>query len=492
MRMAKSRNSLLITLVICGVLAASILYYKKKFNQSEATERRVKAILTGQLKLPIVPEDISSIPLYQVNLNLWGTLLELNGEPGLARLIGSEEGGKALRFELQPGVRFSNGRQISSEDVIFSLKRLMNRQPGGHFNARLVIDRISSVSPTQFIIFLKEPTPAFLFLLTIPEMGIVPKEVCEKDGTVRDLSVTSGAYFSDQKPLSDGLVLKKNPYFPFHDPKSPDVVQVLFKGDTASILDQSKEGLADFFEFYEGTGLKAFEQLKSNRDFDYLTTRPSYSIFVVANSRSLSREQRISISNLVADRLEKFYKPQDGIEKRSYEMLPPGTFAALGLTEPLHNDHRFDHLPKKLKVATPNQAAPLAQAVASVLRSAGVELTFVEPDDDHYDLYIRGQGMNVDFPEIEFYLSMVSAWNSIPATNPEKDLILKIIHSQNRSDRSEKLQTIERALLDDARIIPLYVRSYVHMFRRGKIDSDKVTTYDGDILFSKMRVIDEK
>src|SRR5579859_2137888 len=63
-------------------------------------------------------------------------------QPGLATV--SNPSPTTLVFTLRPGVKFWDGRPVTSADVVYSLDRAANPKLGGYYSSRL--DRISSVT----------------------------------------------------------------------------------------------------------------------------------------------------------------------------------------------------------------------------------------------------------------------------------------------------------------------------------------------------------
>ena len=485
-----SRKRLLVVVVTVLSVGALLFYgFRGKIMSEKLGTRQITALLSGGLDLPLAPENISTIALYQIHLNLWDTLVSLHGEPAAAKLIDISEQGKVFRFEILPGTSFSNGRKMISDDVVFSIQRLMDKQPGGHFNAKSAIEKIEVISQRQLKIVLNKPTPAFLFLLSTPEMGIVPKEACDKDGNIKDLSVTSGAYVVDGAPQADRIALKKNPYFKKNDLGSPDSLTVLFRDEVVAKVPGFNPEDTDFVEVYDSTGIPLFRKMKENSKFSYKATRPSCSVFLMTNVKTLPKAQRIALASVINENIGKHFKFDPDMEVGSHEVLPPGTFGSLGLKSALVKG-QTGILPRKLRVGVTDKNSPFVRSLFAILEEAKIELEVAKyGNSDDYDLTIMAQGMNSDYPEIEFYLNMVSPWAFIPASEDEKALIVRTIHTDDSKLRSTALQKIGSDLLADGRVIPILVRSYVHLYRKEKIDLEHLTNYDGDVPFWKMRVL---
>ena len=483
---------IIIAVLALGVCAGACLYF---FSRDQASGRKgpsmITALLTGSLTLPLTPENISTIPLYHIHKNLWTTITGEHGEPALARLVEVRKD-KVYRFEILPDSRFSNGREITSADVSFSVKRLMKRQSGGHFNAKGIIEEVETTSPTAFEIRLKEPTPSFLFLLSIPEMGIVPEEICDDSGNIKRLDITSGAYTVSGDPTADSIVLSKNSYFRRASPESPDQVKIQFTHDAEEITRAAAADAVDFVEIYEGSGSRIFPQLKDNSNLAYKITRPSYSVFLSSNPKGVAPSTRLTIARLISSNLKKYFTLSPDLEQFSYEVVPPETFGSLGVHESQPISEGAREPVTEIKIGNLDKASPLLGAVTKILTDAGIKVTLVDANSsDDYDYALFGQGMNLDFPEIEFYLSMVSPWTIFEGKSDEKKALSGVIHSKDRKVRSEVLQKLGRSLVFDGRVIPLVVRSYAHVYRKDRLNIDQVTNYDGDVPFWLMKVIEK-
>jgi len=474
-----------IALTLALALGGNILIGKFMNHQHR---QDIHAVLVGRLELPLAPENISSIPLYHVHANLWGTLLRERGREGLARIVDRSPDHKKVVLEILPQTILSNGRLLTASDIVFSVQRLINRQNKGHINAKSVIKSTRATSPRTVEIEVYRPTPALSFLLSIPEMGIVPPEACDENGNIVSLAVTSGPYRIESEPTEESVVLLKNDSFADHALNSPKVVKISFQQGAERLSQSSMDDSVDFMEFYDSVGLKVLKSLRDQPNVEVFTTRPSYSIFFVNKSTRMSSESKQALAYLIGEKLD--YAFDASTEVRSYELLPPKTFGALGLRSPIERSPELmKHLPKSVSLRMRGGVSPLVESAMRTLENAGIRAEFVTDPSQAADLEGSGQGMNSDFPEIEFFLNMASPYATILASNTEKQLVEDMLHIEDAKDRLESIQKLSRTILDDGRVIPLIVRSYAHLYRKGRIENaSELTNYDGDVLFYKMRL----
>src|SRR5262245_37266029 len=133
--------------------------------------------------------------------------------PDLAESYEITNGGKTFTFKLRPGVKFTNGRELTAEDVKYSIDRVRDpatQSPGAGFFGS--IDTITVVDPLTIKFDLSRPDATFLHVMAINFAHVVPKEEVEKYGAdFGHHPVGSGAFKMTDWTLGQRLVLEKNP-----------------------------------------------------------------------------------------------------------------------------------------------------------------------------------------------------------------------------------------------------------------------------------------
>ena len=151
--------------------------------------------------------------------------------PDLAESYAISPDGKTYTFKLRQGVKFQNGRELTSADVKYSIERLANpktQSPGqGYFSpiegfdafAAGKADQLSGVTtpdPYSVVIRMARANAPFLNVLAMHFGSVVPKEEVEKWGAdFGHHPLGSGAYRLTEWTSGQRLVLERNPDY-FH------------------------------------------------------------------------------------------------------------------------------------------------------------------------------------------------------------------------------------------------------------------------------------
>ncbi|HEY0539025.1 MAG TPA: ABC transporter substrate-binding protein [Actinoallomurus sp.] len=138
-------------------------------------------------------------------------------------------GGKTYVFKLRPGIKFSNGKALTVDDVVASFERIFTvssptagtfyngivggaaclKKPAGCSLSKGVVGDTSAGTVT---INLTAPDPEFPYKLAVPHASIVPKGSPAKDSGTKPLPST-GPYMVGSYDPNRALKLVRNPYF---------------------------------------------------------------------------------------------------------------------------------------------------------------------------------------------------------------------------------------------------------------------------------------
>jgi ABC-type transport system substrate-binding protein len=210
-----------------------------------------------------------------------------NPTPALAEYWTISDGGARIIFHLRKGVRFHNGRELTADDVKYSLERLVRKRPGNmtyqHFVGKVVgaeefwkgqapeVTGFRVVDPLTFEIRWVRPYVSGLYLLGMYYCKILPKDLLESQGrSFFQKPVGTGPFkFSEwlRSPRLDilGVRLERNssyygrkPYLTGLD-YSPNFTDEQFEdGSVHLIAVTSEKMLRKGFPILENSTLKSY------------------------------------------------------------------------------------------------------------------------------------------------------------------------------------------------------------------------------------------
>ena len=174
--------------------------------------------------------------------------------PALARFWKASRDGLVWTFYLRQGVRFHHGRELTSEDVVYSLTRLLDpRVPFGSAELFTAIrgareyreGRAGEISGLRALdrhtveITLTEAFTPFVSLLAMGQTKIVPKDLVEQRGAAFGLQpVGSGPFTFGRWERGKEIVLTANPDYFGGPPRLGRVVFRIFPGESSDLMCQ--------------------------------------------------------------------------------------------------------------------------------------------------------------------------------------------------------------------------------------------------------------
>ncbi len=178
------------------------------FNTAAAASRGDRADqYGGKYRMPLASEPTTLDPakfngIYAMTVanNLFDGLVafdsNLNPVPALAKVWKISRDHKVYTFRLRQGVKFHNGREVTAQDFVFSLTRLLDPQidspaaslffkiRGGeafHKGKAKHVAGLKTKGPYTLIIELESPFAPFLSILAMANAKVVPQEAVGPD-----------------------------------------------------------------------------------------------------------------------------------------------------------------------------------------------------------------------------------------------------------------------------------------------------------------------
>ncbi|MGN6798441.1 MAG: ABC transporter substrate-binding protein, partial [Gaiellaceae bacterium] len=150
-----------------------------------------------------------------------------NVVPDLAASYKITNGGKSWVFTLRKGIKFSNGKPVTANDVVASFRRIFKvKSPtaGGFYNGIVGATKCLKTPATCTLaggisgkgntvtINLTAPDAEFKYKLAVPHASILPASAPPNDAGSTPIPGT-GAYYFSSYDSNKQLVMKRNPYF---------------------------------------------------------------------------------------------------------------------------------------------------------------------------------------------------------------------------------------------------------------------------------------
>jgi peptide/nickel transport system substrate-binding protein len=153
------------------------------------------------------PHKTVAAATFQITRNIYDTLVQTDAQsqlqPDLAEKWTAGPDGLTWTFTLRDGVKFHNGRTLTSDDVKFSFERLLSPQTASPRAGDFAnIKSITTPDPRTVVFELKQPQATFLSNLAYGWAAIVPREAA---ATLRDQPVGTGP-FKFVEWVKDGYV----------------------------------------------------------------------------------------------------------------------------------------------------------------------------------------------------------------------------------------------------------------------------------------------
>jgi peptide/nickel transport system substrate-binding protein len=150
--------------------------------------------------------------------------------PGIARSWKVNDQADTFAFTLAPGVKFSDGKELTSEDVKFTYELLVDKNLGSTLGSFL--SNLKTVeTPDKYTAVLRFDGPNVLMLPLVSPMGILPAHLWAggdpRANKYLRQPVGSGPYILTEWQHGDHISFTRNPNY-FRAPK-PAIDQVFFK-----------------------------------------------------------------------------------------------------------------------------------------------------------------------------------------------------------------------------------------------------------------------
>ena len=420
-------------------------------------------------------------------------------------------------FHLRPGVRFHDGRLLTSADVKFTFDSIRNGEivtvKRGSFR---MVRTIEAPDPATVIFRLTEPYASFLWNLTRPAVGIVPA------GSGADLTahpVGSGPFRFVRARHDDDVVIERNPDY-FRTPPVVERVRFRIVPDAIVRALELRKGTADMALSSLTPDMVAV--LRKNPDLQMIEEPGTTYAYIAVNvtDPALAHRQVRQALAYATDRETMVRYLLRGQARVAYSVLPPNSWAY----EP--DVPRYPYDPKRaeqlldaagfprrpelgdmrlrltLKTNTEEIARVLGAALQEQWRRVGVDLELrplelatllSDVSRGNFQLYaLRWVGGNNDPDIFEFIFSSrripPNGANRGSYRNPRLDSLLDRAHVEaDRERRRQLFAEVQRMVAEDLPYLNLWYTHNVCVHRR-RIENIVLTPAGGYDFLTAIRL----
>lgn len=405
---------------------------------------------------------------------------DLVPRPGLAESWEVSDDGLSYTFTLRQGVSFHNGREMTSDDVVYSIERVMDPETGSPYVP--YTERIADIDApdgTTVTITLNAPDASFLAGLGRRGLSIVPREVVEDGGLSQQMVGTGPFTFEEYVPNSVVTLGRNGDYWDAGKPYLDGIELQIIPDDTARTT-ALVSGTVDLIEQVPHKDIEIVEQTDGLALTGGLTTNLRWLVFNTRREPFDRPEVRQAIARgidrqpIIDAAVFGHGEPLAGMYPESFwfgyrgdaaEPDPDGATAALaelGLPE--------DVRPGLLTWAQYGFLSATSVVVQEQLRLMGIESEIESEENATYiqrfyeydfDIAVMGAAGYVDpndFIQQNFHSE--SANNTSGYANPDMDaLIVEGLETQDTDARADVYQQIQQLIIDDAPWVNLYTSS---------------------------------
>ncbi|MBI3635485.1 MAG: ABC transporter substrate-binding protein [Candidatus Rokubacteria bacterium] len=429
---------------------------------------------------------------------LFDPLLELDErlapQPGLAERVGVSTDQRVYTFGLRPGVKFHNGRELTSADVKYSFERaargkrpwVFEKITGAREFIRTgqgAIAGLRVVDPLTVEIRLDKPFAPFLHLMAYDAASIVPREEVEKRGAAfASHPVGTGAFRFASWRRDDQVTLER---FREHFRGPAHLERIVFRVIPAEItrFNEFRARQLDVSDIPTGQCRAAKRDMAAEvaiwptlgtHGVRFNVERPPFNDVRIRRAIAHAIDPTIIVDRL----LESCVHPARGIlppalpgYSANIRRLPFDRDRARKLLEEAgHPGGRgLPSLPYHFNTSDANQR--IAEALQAQLKDIGLTLELRRLDwaahiklvDDGSAGFFR-QGWIADYPDPENFLTVLfhsrnigAAGNTSRYRNPAVDRLLDEADTMpSGPERWRRYHEVEQTLVDDAVWVSLY------------------------------------
>lgn len=446
---------------------------------------------------PFDPATGYDIPSWSIFNNTYQTLLRLprtgtDLEPEAAKECHfTDSQGEQFRCTLRGGLTFSNGHKITSEDVKFSVDRMIKiNNPNGPAGLLSGIDKVETPDASTVVFHLSGPDSTFPYKLATPAADIVDSQSYEADRIHEsDKVVGSGPY--ELKSFSSGhsAVFVRNPHYKGGLHLNNDKIELRFFTTAKAMEKALTDGSIDVMS--RTLNPEQVTDLSEGGDANIkLTEAPGNEISYLVFNTADHEAGQLAVRKAVASLVDRQSLTKDVYQRTTtplYSLVPQGIVGHTNAFYDTYGDepdiatargyldtaHIDTPVPITLSYNTTHYGeatAPEFTLLKNQLESGGLFRITLQPVADWsayktayraHKYQIFGMGWFPDFPDPDNYLAPFFGKDdflNMAYVNPQiRDSIIPATRQKTeRSGASPDFEQAQRLIARDIPLLPLW------------------------------------
>jgi peptide/nickel transport system substrate-binding protein len=370
----------------------------------------------------------SHLVIEQTYSNLVALDKDLNAIPDLAEKWEKSDDNLSYTFHLRQGVTFHNGSELTSDDVKFTLDRLLDKKTGYFWRGQLSpIKQVDVPDKYTVKLTLSQPHAPLMIGLSFPGAGIVSKAEVQKSGDLKNTLMGTGPFKMVNYTPKKSMTLQK--FDKYYNPSLPllDGLELDFIDDatarTNALLTKSVDLLQDIpakdFQAISTTpGIVAYKTLGHHWDWiGFNTKRKPFDDKRVRQAVSFALDRQAIADNVFFGMAEPitggpvprwsfgydgggFYGAKPNVEKAKQLLADAGLSSGFKTTLKVTSTYPQISLPAPL---VKDALGKVGVDVEIISLEWGVWLKEVLSGDYNFDMYYVGYGSPLIDPDDFLY-----------------------------------------------------------------------------------------
>jgi peptide/nickel transport system substrate-binding protein len=437
------------------------------------------------------PAGAYDLPSWTLQYNLYQTLVTIpageNEPAGDAAESCEYEDPQTYTCTLKDGLVFSNGDELTSSDVKFSIDRLVALEdPNGASGLFASLASVETPDDATVTFKLSRPDTTFQFVLTTAAASIVDEDVFPADQLIEDSEVVgSGPFQLEQYQPEDQAVLSANPEYTGENAAQSEQVFVSYYADSGALKLAAEQNEVDVaWRSLSPTDITDLSTTDSVQMIQGEGAEIRYFVWQLANPVAKEVAVRQAVAQVI-DREAIAERAYQGTVDPLYSIVPPGFPGQVDAFQEKYGEPDVDAAKALLDEAgvqtpvaltlgyTPTHYGPNAVDEATELAdqlnaSELFDVTLESAEWEQYqNLYKEGAydlfqlGWFPDFLDADNYLSPFVVDGGFYAnnyTNPRaNELVAEEQSTEDAAAREEVFAELQTIVAEDVPLIPSWV-----------------------------------